>query len=232
MLVMVICGTILVVYLLHESYCWSAGARTLFASQLAASPQPASRHQPAASQPAAISQPASQPASWFCWHYPNLMTDTEKRVDPEDGKAYTFDEICGFYKGLFKKKVIQGYWDDMTPVKTKKKKAKKEPEVPADPNVEVVRSAKHKFRRGEEKPEVFQHKGRKSDHKPQKAEAKGDDLGKQQEMQPGIDLFTKQDDKKFAFQYTIQNLKLCNLEFTIDISKSNNKGWANGDPAK
>eukprot|EP00929_Paragymnodinium_shiwhaense_P012342 TRINITY_DN11931_c0_g1_i1.p1 TRINITY_DN11931_c0_g1~~TRINITY_DN11931_c0_g1_i1.p1 ORF type:complete len:634 (-),score=132.44 TRINITY_DN11931_c0_g1_i1:435-2336(-) len=36
----------------------------------------------------------------------------EKRTDPEDGRAYTFEELAGFYKGKYSKKEIQAYWQD------------------------------------------------------------------------------------------------------------------------
>jgi hypothetical protein len=34
-----------------------------------------------------------------------------KRIDPEDGVAYTYDELAAFYKGKYKKKVIDEYWE-------------------------------------------------------------------------------------------------------------------------
>jgi quercetin dioxygenase-like cupin family protein len=47
----------------------------------------------------------------------------EKRVDPEDGTAYTFEELCAFYTGKFKKKAIQAYWDDeCKPIKRRGRK--------------------------------------------------------------------------------------------------------------
>jgi hypothetical protein len=55
---------------------------------------------------------------------------SEKRVDPEDGTAYTFDEISTFYKGKYKKSEVKAYWEDTCkPVKAKGKgKAKAEAE--------------------------------------------------------------------------------------------------------
>ncbi|CAK0868443.1 unnamed protein product [Prorocentrum cordatum] len=66
---------------------------------------------------------------------------SEKRVDPEDGTAYTFEEISAFYKGKYKKSEVKAYWEDTCkPVKGKgkgkgskgeakaKSKAKAEPE--------------------------------------------------------------------------------------------------------
>merc|ERR1712224_870644 len=49
----------------------------------------------------------------------------EKRVDPADGQAYTYDELSAFYKGKFKKKGMDKYWEnECTPVKGRKGKAK------------------------------------------------------------------------------------------------------------
>jgi hypothetical protein len=55
---------------------------------------------------------------------------SEKRVDPEDGESYTFDEISTFYKGKYKKSEVKAYWEDTCkPVKAKGKgKAKAEAE--------------------------------------------------------------------------------------------------------
>jgi len=47
---------------------------------------------------------------------------SEKRIDPEDGTAYTFAELFAFYKGKYKKNVIAAYWDECKPVKSKKAK--------------------------------------------------------------------------------------------------------------
>jgi adenylosuccinate synthase len=43
----------------------------------------------------------------------------ERRVDPDDGVAYTFEEISAFYAGKFGKKAIQAYWDKCSPAKVK-----------------------------------------------------------------------------------------------------------------
>jgi len=49
----------------------------------------------------------------------------EKRKDPEDGRAYTWDELSEFYKGKYKKKALEEYWqNECTPVKTKKSGSK------------------------------------------------------------------------------------------------------------
>ena len=35
----------------------------------------------------------------------------EKRVDPTDGRAYTFEQMQRYYKGVYSKRDIQNYWD-------------------------------------------------------------------------------------------------------------------------
>lgn len=35
----------------------------------------------------------------------------EKRVDAEDGQAYTYEEMCAYYKGQYKKAAMKGYWE-------------------------------------------------------------------------------------------------------------------------
>jgi malate dehydrogenase len=47
----------------------------------------------------------------------------DKRVDPEDGTAYTWDELSQFYKGKYKKKEIEAYWETCKPAKKAKSKA-------------------------------------------------------------------------------------------------------------
>jgi len=56
----------------------------------------------------------------------------EKRVDPEDGAAYTYEELAAYYKGKYKKAAVEAYWETCKPVKTKGKgkgKAKAEPKA-------------------------------------------------------------------------------------------------------
>jgi len=54
----------------------------------------------------------------------------EKRIDVEDGLAYTWDEISAHYNRKYKKKEIAAYWEDMKPAK-RGRKGKKEAEQPA-----------------------------------------------------------------------------------------------------
>jgi len=55
----------------------------------------------------------------------------EKRVDPEDGAAYTYDELAAYYKGKYNKAAIAAYWEECKPLKGKKGKAAAEPEPKA-----------------------------------------------------------------------------------------------------
>lgn len=46
---------------------------------------------------------------------------SDKRVDPDDGAAYTREELSAFYKGKYTKAEIAAYWDTCKPVKAKGK---------------------------------------------------------------------------------------------------------------
>jgi len=63
----------------------------------------------------------------------------EKRVDPEDGAAYTYEELAAYYKGKYKKAVIQAYWESCAPVKKSKGKGKG-----AEPKAKAKTKAKAK----------------------------------------------------------------------------------------
>ena len=41
----------------------------------------------------------------------------EKRVDTEDGVAYTWKELSAYYKGMYKKAAIACYWESLKPVR-------------------------------------------------------------------------------------------------------------------
>jgi len=47
----------------------------------------------------------------------------ERRIDPEDGSAYTWEEFSAYYAGKFKKKAIEAYWEECE-IKGKKGAAK------------------------------------------------------------------------------------------------------------
>lgn len=38
---------------------------------------------------------------------------SETRIDPDDGKAYTFDELAAFYKKKYSKAEVKSYWEDV-----------------------------------------------------------------------------------------------------------------------
>jgi len=64
----------------------------------------------------------------------------DKRIDPDDGCAYTYDELAAYYKGKYKKKEIADYWETMKPAKgakkTKGKAATAEPKAKDKAKVE------------------------------------------------------------------------------------------------
>jgi hypothetical protein len=66
----------------------------------------------------------------------------EKRVDPDDGSAYTWEELSAYYKGKYKKKEIDAYWETCKPAKGKK--GKKEPEPKAKAKSKSKEKAKAK----------------------------------------------------------------------------------------
>jgi len=71
----------------------------------------------------------------------------EKRIDTEDGGAYTYEEILAHYQGKYKKKAIAEYWDTMKPAKGKGKtkvKAKDEPKSKAKTKEEPKTKVKAK----------------------------------------------------------------------------------------
>ncbi|CAK0883417.1 unnamed protein product [Prorocentrum cordatum] len=75
----------------------------------------------------------------------------EKRVDPEDGTAYTWDELSQFYKGKYKKKEVEAYWETCKPA-TRAKKAKAKAE--AEPKAKTKAKAKAKASAKEAEPKA------------------------------------------------------------------------------
>lgn len=78
----------------------------------------------------------------------------EKRIDPDDDIAYTFEDMAAYYKGKYKPKVIQAYWDECEPIKKKrnrkgagqeepkaKAKAKATPKAKAEPKAKAKAKA-------------------------------------------------------------------------------------------
>jgi len=66
---------------------------------------------------------------------------TERRIDPEDKVAYTWDELSAYYTGKYKKKEIAAYWESMTPAKGKKGKKVSDPPK-AEPKAKAKAKAK------------------------------------------------------------------------------------------
>lgn len=71
---------------------------------------------------------------------------SEKRVDPEDGKSYTFDELQVFYAKKYKKHEVKAYWESTcTAIKGKAKaKAKVKAEKPQDASPKAKAKAEAK----------------------------------------------------------------------------------------
>jgi hypothetical protein len=71
-----------------------------------------------------------------------------KRIDPEDGQAYTFEEMASYYKGKYKKAVIESYWETCKPAKgakgKSKEKAKPAPKAKTKAKAKVKAKAKAK----------------------------------------------------------------------------------------
>lgn len=56
----------------------------------------------------------------------------EKRIDPDDLRAYSFEEMSRFYAGIYKKKEIQSYWDACALAKSAKAANKNEKKTTQD----------------------------------------------------------------------------------------------------
>jgi len=83
---------------------------------------------------------------------------SEKRIDTEDGQAYTYDELLTYYKGQYKKKALDAYWEGLKVVKGKGKgKAKAKAKVKAKagkPEPKAKAKAKAKAKSKESKPKA------------------------------------------------------------------------------
>jgi len=56
----------------------------------------------------------------------------EKRIDPADGKAYTWEELRTFYSATYTKKAMESFWTDCKPAGKAKAKAKTKAKAKAD----------------------------------------------------------------------------------------------------
>lgn len=85
---------------------------------------------------------------------PNYDPD-EKRIDPDDGTAYKYDELAKFYKGKFSAQEIAEYWDyECTAVK-RKGRAKATDAAPAGPSLqESATQAKYRVKAKPKEPET------------------------------------------------------------------------------
>jgi len=68
----------------------------------------------------------------------------ERRIDPEDGQAYTWEEMSAFYKGQYKKNAMAAYWDSCYVAKGGKAKAKAKVKVKSAPKAKAKAKAKGK----------------------------------------------------------------------------------------
>eukprot|EP00928_Gymnodinium_smaydae_P019911 TRINITY_DN17674_c1_g1_i1.p2 TRINITY_DN17674_c1_g1~~TRINITY_DN17674_c1_g1_i1.p2 ORF type:complete len:124 (-),score=39.99 TRINITY_DN17674_c1_g1_i1:584-955(-) len=69
----------------------------------------------------------------------------QKRIDPEDGQAYTLAEMKEYYRGKHKAKEIQAYFEECKPVKGgKAAKAKAKVKQEPQPKAKVKAKAKAK----------------------------------------------------------------------------------------
>jgi malate dehydrogenase len=75
----------------------------------------------------------------------------EKRIDPEDDAAYTWEQFSEYYTGKYKKKAIEAYWEDLKIAGKKgkakaetKSKAKSKAKAKAEPKAKAKAKAKAK----------------------------------------------------------------------------------------
>jgi len=70
----------------------------------------------------------------------------EKRIDSEDGQAYSYDEMMTFYKGQYKKKAMDAYWEVCKVAKSAKGKGKGKKSKDASPDPSPKAKAKAKVK--------------------------------------------------------------------------------------
>jgi len=78
-----------------------------------------------------------------------------KRIDPDDGSAYTWEDFSSYYKGKYKKYEVEAYWETCKPAKRAKggkgapepkAKAKTKAKARADPEPKAKAKAKAKVK--------------------------------------------------------------------------------------
>jgi len=67
---------------------------------------------------------------------------TERRIDPDDGVAYTWEDFSAYYTGKYKKKAIEAYWEECEVKKGKKAKAAPKAKVKAKAKAKTESKAK------------------------------------------------------------------------------------------
>jgi len=72
------------------------------------------------------------------------MAPIERRVDADDGVAYTWEELAEFYKGKYKKKEIEAFWETCKPAKKSKADAKAKAKTKAKAKAKPEPKAKAK----------------------------------------------------------------------------------------
>jgi malate dehydrogenase len=105
---------------------------------------------------------------------------TEKRIDTEDGEAYTWDELAAYYKGKYKKREVEEYWETLKVVKSKGKgkgkdkgKSSKGKAAAPEPKAKTKAKAKAKVKAEEPKAKAKAKAKTKAEAKPKvKAKAK------------------------------------------------------------
>jgi 2-dehydro-3-deoxyphosphogluconate aldolase/(4S)-4-hydroxy-2-oxoglutarate aldolase len=76
----------------------------------------------------------------------------ERRVDPEDGRTYSFDEFAGIYAGKYKKSAIEAYWKEWCkPESEAKAKAKGKAKAKPQPKTKAEAKAKAKANKSEDR---------------------------------------------------------------------------------
>lgn len=73
------------------------------------------------------------------------MAPVEKRIDAEDGQAYTWEELSAHYTRKYKKKDIEAYWESCKLAKGAKAKAKAKAKE-AEPKAKAKAKAKEKVK--------------------------------------------------------------------------------------
>jgi len=68
----------------------------------------------------------------------------EKRIDPDDNTAYTWEELAAYYKGKYKKKEVEAYWEECRPVTRQKGKGKGKKAAEPEPKAKAKAKTKAK----------------------------------------------------------------------------------------